>query len=126
VGQCSGKLFSVMESEKIIISTEFSDSPGARFISDGPNSGEDFLNKLLRPKFILARDKGIKLFIDLDNTWGYASSFISGSFGVLAKEFGTEDVIKILELKSEDDPSEIVKIKAEVNKSPKDAKTDKE
>jgi STAS-like domain of unknown function (DUF4325) len=103
--------------EKIKVSEEFTDSPGARDITDGEYSGEEFYNSLLRAKFILAQQKGVKLFIDLDDTWGYASSFISGAFGRLADEFGASTSFDGLELKSNDDPTLFDKIKVELNKS---------
>ena len=37
--------------DKIIVKTDFSDTPGARYKSDGPNSGELFLEQLLTEKF---------------------------------------------------------------------------
>ncbi len=106
-----------MEQIKIIVATEFSDAPGARFISDGENSGELFYTTLLRVKFIQAKKENKKLFIDFDNTWGYASSFISGAFGRLADEFGKNTVVKYLDFKSNDDPTLFQKIKDEINKS---------
>ncbi len=101
---------------KITISSEFTDAPGARYITDGPKSGEEFYNELLRPRFLEAKEKNGKLLVDLDNTWGYASSFISGSFGRLSREFGQTDAIKHLDLKSEDDPLLKTKILDEIKK----------
>jgi hypothetical protein len=60
----------------IVIATDFSDAPGARYRADGPKSGEEFLEDLLRPKFKAALAAGGLLLVDLDGTWGYASSFI--------------------------------------------------
>lgn len=100
--------------EKIVISTDFSDVPGARYKVDGPKSGEEFLEKLLRPKFRAALDAGGLLMVDLDATWGYASSFISGSFGVLSKEFGREVVTKHLRLKSDEDSVTLENIMMEI------------
>jgi len=105
-----------MSQIKIIISVEFTDAPGARYITDGPKSGEEFYNELLKPRFIVAKEKNQKLLVDLDNTWGYASSFISGSFGRLSKEFGQEDAMRHLDLKSEDDPLLKKKIFDEIKK----------
>lgn len=97
--------------EKIIISTDFTDAPGARYKTDGAKSGEEFYELILKSKYEAALAKKGKLFIDLDNTWGYASSFISETFGRLAREYGQENVLKNLELKSEDEPLLIDKIK---------------
>ncbi len=112
-----------MEKITITISTEFSDTPGARFIADGEYSGELFYNQLLRERFIQAKEAGTKLFIDFDNTWGYASSFISGAFGLLTTEFGKKTVGKYLDFdfKSDDDPTLFQKVKDEINKSTNNA-----
>lgn len=87
----------------ISIATDFSDAPGARFRDDGDDSGQEFYEDLLRPKFLEAVAQKAILFIDLDGTYGYATSFISYSFGSLSREFGKENVIKTLELKSDED-----------------------
>lgn len=109
-----------MENIIIKISSDFTDAPGSRNKADGLNSGEEFYEKLLKPRFEEAKNTGKKLFIDLDDSWGYASSFVSGSFGRLADEFGVDDVSKILIFKSKDDPTLIDKIKDEIKKSKKD------
>ena len=97
--------------EKIIISKDFTDAPGARYKTDGDKSGEEFYDKHLKVKFqTVLSQKGL-LHIDLDDTWGYASSFISASFGRLSKEFKAEVVLKHLDFKSDDDPLLIEKIK---------------
>jgi STAS-like domain of unknown function (DUF4325) len=90
--------------ETIKISADFSEAPGARHRADGPKSGQEFLEDLLRPKFLAAKEAKGKLFVDLDDTWGYASSFVSGSFGMLAKEFGASAVRQHIVFKSEEDP----------------------
>ncbi len=100
--------------ETIVISKDFSDAPGARYKTDGPKSGEEFYETLLCQKFKSALEKGGKLLIDLDDTWGYASSFISGSFGRLSEEFGAKDVLKTLNFKSEDSPLLVDKIRKEI------------
>ncbi len=103
-----------MPREQIIISTDFTDAPGARFRVDGDKSGEEFYEELLEPKFLKAKEIGGKLFIDLDNTWGYASSFISGSFGLLSARHGAEQALKHLKFKSDDEPLLIKKINDEI------------
>lgn len=82
---------------KIIIHSDFSDSPGARYIKDGPFSGEEFFDNHLLPKFQEAIDNNEKLVIDLDGVWGYPSSFVSGSFGKLSIQFGAEKVLNTIE-----------------------------
>lgn len=75
-----------MEDIIIDIKADFSDSPGARYRKDGPHSGEEFFEVLLKPKFEEAVRNKVKLIINLDGVWGYPSSFVSGAFGKLSLE----------------------------------------
>ncbi len=101
--------------QQIIVAKEFTDAPGARYTADGPKSGEEFLDDFLRPRFLLAKEAGGLLLVDLDGTWGYASSFVSGSFGALAREFGTDTVRKHLRLKSHENQILLEKIDIEID-----------
>ncbi len=90
--------------EKIIISKDFIEAPGARNIDEGKHSGEAFLKKLLLPKFEKALKENTILLIDLDNTEGYATSFLEEAFGGLARIYGSEKVLSHIDLKTEDEP----------------------
>ena len=109
----------------IVIATDFTEAPGARYIADGPKSGEEFLRELLEPKFRAAMEGGWRLSVDLDGTWGYASSFISGAFGELARKFGAPTVLKHLAIKSNEDSivleNVLTEIASEGNKARMDA-----
>ena len=87
----------------IKISDDFSDAPGARYYSDGEKSGQEFLDLILRPKFEEAEEADVKLVVDLDDVWGYASSFISGSFGELSTTFGRDKVLNRIEIRTTKD-----------------------
>lgn len=91
----------------IDIKADFSDSPGARYRKDGPHSGEEFFEVLLKPKFEEAVRNKVKLIINLDGVWGYPSSFVSGAFGKLSLEMGSEAVLSTIVFIS--DESEIRK-----------------
>jgi len=104
--------------DQIIIATDFSDHPGARYICDGPFSGEQFLNEILRPKFEKAVAGGYLLKIDLDGVFGYPSSFVSGSFGKLSVEKGADLVLKHIEFKSDENRLRLDEIIKEI-KDPK-------
>lgn len=104
--------------DKIIVRTDFSDTPGARYKSDGPNSGELFLELLLTKKFKNAVDGNYKLLIDLDGVWGYPSSFVSGSFGKLSVDNGADKVLKHIEFKSDENSIRLENILKEI-KNPK-------
>jgi len=86
------------------ISKDFSETPGARYYSDGNFSGEEFYEKILRYAFKEALEDDSKLVIDLDGTEGYATSFLDETFMRLAKEFGKETVLKNIELISIEEP----------------------
>lgn len=87
---------------KINIKNEFSDCPGARYRKDGPNSGEEFYQEILLPRFEKAMQKNEKLEINLDGVWGYPSSFVSGSFGILSINYGAKQVLEIIDFISEE------------------------
>lgn len=89
-----------MEELRINILNDFGRLLGARYIYEGSFSGQDFLEKILKPKFELALKLNEKLFIELDGVRGYPSSFVSGSFGKLSIEFGKDKVLNHIELVS--------------------------
>ena len=88
----------------IRIAEEFANTPGSRNIDEGSFSGEEFLNSTLRPAFEKALHQKSKILIDLDNTEGYATSFLEEAFGGLARIFGSKIVMRVLEFKSLDEP----------------------
>lgn len=90
---------------QINIAKDFSDTPGGRYKSEGPFSGELFRIKFLKPKFLEARASHEKLIIVLDGCFGYPSSFIDESFGGLARELGDKSILNEMELISCDQPS---------------------
>jgi STAS-like domain of unknown function (DUF4325) len=100
--------------DKIIIATDFTTTPGARYKKDGEFSGEEFLENILLPKFENAVNNNSLLLIDLDKVWGYPSSFVSGSFGKLSQLKGANLVLKHILFKSEDNITRLEKIKAEI------------
>jgi hypothetical protein len=105
--------------DKILIASDFSQTPGARYREDGEFSGEQFLEELLLPKFTKAVENKYILFVDLDKVWGYPSSFVSGSFGKLSIQYGADVLLKHIEFKSEDNGFRLEKIIKEINKPSK-------
>jgi STAS-like domain of unknown function (DUF4325) len=104
--------------QKIIIAKDFSDALGARYRKDGPFSGEEFLETLLLPKFESAVKSNSLLLIDLNNVYGYPSSFVSGSFGKLSIEKTKDLVLKHIKFDSTSNPLNEEKIIREI-KEPK-------
>lgn len=95
---------------EIVICRDFSETPNARYRAEGPDSGEEFLESLLEPKYILARNSNQKLIVNLDGTYGYPTSFLEEAFGGLARKYGSAEVADTLEFISEDEPSLIQEI----------------
>ncbi len=83
---------------EIHVANEFSKTLGARYKYEGKFSGELFLEKLLKPKFLTAIETGSKIYIFLDGVFGYPSSFVSGSFGKLSLDFTDAKVLNHIEL----------------------------
>lgn len=98
----------------INIKLDFSDAPGARYREDGPHSGQEFFEDLLKPKFDEAREKHVKLEIILDGVWGYPSSFVSGSFGKLSLEYSADVVLQTITFISEESETRKDRIIAEI------------
>lgn len=101
--------------DKIIIREDFADNLGARYRKDGENSGEQFLEEILQPKFEKAVEGKYIILIDLDKVWGYPSSFVSGSFGKLSTTHGGAEVLlKHMQFKSDENPVRLEKILNEI------------
>lgn len=94
----------------INIASEYTKTPGGRFITEGKFSGEDFRKRLLKPKFLeaIANDEGLTVI--LDGGYGYATSFLEEAFGGLARETKNEKVKEIIII-SDEEPQLVRKIK---------------
>jgi len=93
-----------MSAIRISVANDFSYTPGSRYRSEGEYSGEEFLEDHALPAFEEARERKVKLVIDLDGVAGYATSFLEETFGGLSREFGPEAVRRRVEVVTEDDP----------------------
>lgn len=89
---------------RLSILESYTTTPGSRTIDEGDFSGEDFLRKCLKPLFEEALEHKEVLFIDLDGTEGYATSFLEEAFGGLARLYPDINILNFLEFKSEDEP----------------------
>lgn len=98
----------------INIAQQFTQTPGARYYTDGPKSGEEFYKELLKAEYVKAIGLNVKLKIILDGTDGYASSFLNEAFSLLGNEFGAEEVWNNLIIISEEVPKYIDKVKQSV------------
>jgi hypothetical protein len=94
-----------MDEYKINISTDFSPTPGPRYITEGKYSGEMFRQKLLFPLVnnAIINDKIFE--VNLDGTAGYATSFLEESFGGLIRihHLPYDKIVKLMVLISEEE-----------------------
>lgn len=95
-----------MDRIEIKISRDYTSTPGPRYIKEGKWSGERLRDKVIFPAFEKAIENNIKVFVDLDGTSGYGTSFLEEVFGGLIRlnELKYEDIVNALELKSDEEP----------------------
>ena len=98
----------------INIALDFSPETGFRTYEDGPFSGQEFFEKMLKSAFIAAEKDDEKLEIVLYGGEGYTSSFLNEAFRLLGKEFGADNVWGRLEIVSNEIPKYVYKIKESV------------
>ena len=113
---------------KIIIASEYSETPGGRFKHEGSFSGQDFREQLLLPKYKQALSNSEPLYIDLDGGYGYSSSFLEEAFGGLVRTLDLNDSLKMLEIlkiKSHDEPRLVSIIKEYIEDAIKLKKVEK-
>lgn len=102
---------------KIKISTDFSQTPGARHKEEGPYPGDEFRDTILIPRYQDAVEKNEKLVIDFDGCYGYATSFLEESFGGMVRKIRKKGVLDSMELVSTEDASLINLIKEYVREA---------
>jgi hypothetical protein len=89
----------------LVISRDFSSTPGSRSIIEGDFSGEALRKEILADMFKSVIAENTVLFIDLDGTSGYGTSFLEEAFGGLIRDNGYsyQDIREHMELKSEEE-----------------------
>ena len=101
--------------ENVIIRVvDFTEYPDVRYIHQDENSGEQYYYDVVNPQFKIAVDEGKKLVVNLDDTAGYASSFLDEAFGNLVYDFDYDVIIKHLDIISNDEPDWVKIIKNEI------------
>ena len=100
----------------INVAKEFTETPGARYKTQGALSGEECSDNILYPKFIESISNNEKLVVNLDGGYGYGSSFLEEAFGGLVRKLKEEKNIhykdvKEIEIISDDNIVWIDKIK---------------
>jgi hypothetical protein len=99
------------------VALEFSKTPGPRFQTEGKFSGEEFREGILRKRLDEALKEGSVLHIDLDGGYGYATSFLEEAFGGLAREYESDQILKTLSFKSDEEPYLIEDIRGYIRKA---------
>ncbi len=89
---------------EIKILTEFTEYPGLRHCSISEKSGEEFYHEVLNQKFYENLSTSDKLIVNLDDTGGYASSFLDEAFGNLVFDFTLNKVKDKIEIISIQEP----------------------
>lgn len=95
----------------IDIPNDFTKSPGWRTYEDGPYSGQQFYDDLLKKNYEDALAKDVKLKVILDGSNGYTTSFLNEAFRLLGGEFGADAVWHRLLIISNEVPKYIERIK---------------
>jgi len=89
----------------IKISRDFSSMPGARYRTDGPASGQAFLEEHLLPAFLRRSLHDYHVTVDLDDCEGFSSGFLEEAFGGLVRRLDRATVEDGLQFISTEDPS---------------------
>jgi hypothetical protein len=76
----------VMPKITLKIASDFSPTPGPRYIVEGDWSGELFRKKVLSPRINEAIRQNSQIEVILDGTAGYGTSFLEEAFGGLVRE----------------------------------------
>ena len=100
-----------MISTDINIARDFSNAPGGRKKSEGSHSAEEFRDNHLIP----ALKSADQVRVNLDGTFGYASSFLEEAFGGAARILGKELVKSKLVVFSDETPRYVTKVNSYIN-----------
>jgi STAS-like domain of unknown function (DUF4325) len=73
---------------------DFTRFPGGRLIKYGPNSGEEFRERVLKP----ALAEYDQVTLDMNGVLGFPASFLDEVFGVLAGQLGREELKRKLKI----------------------------
>lgn len=102
---------------KIKISTDFSNTPGARHKEEGAYPGDEFRDSILIPKYKAAIENNEKLEVDFDGCYGYATSFLEESFGGMVRKLHQKGILNNIELVSNEDSSIVDLVKQYVKEA---------
>jgi len=97
--------YAVSDDKVVVVSVaDYTIAPGARYREDGDGNATEFYERYVLKSLKKAVKTNQDFVIDLDSTYGYASSFISELAMRIATEFDKEWIKEHLDIKSDDDP----------------------
>ena len=90
----------------INIAEEYTETPGARYISDGPYSGEDFRDNILEEKYKECLKNKEQLIINFDGGYGYSTGFLEECFGGLVRKgYNGDEMLNTMIFISNEEPN---------------------
>jgi hypothetical protein len=98
------KEINISKMRTISVLEDFSEFPALRHCNISDESGEKFYHSVLNKAFKESYEKNENLIVNLDDTAGYASSFLDEAFGNLVYDFTLEIVKSKIEIISEQEP----------------------
>ena len=99
----NSKIFHGMN-DILSIPLEFSRIPGPRTRTEGPRSAEEFNEDIFFERVQNAINKKLKITVILDGSHGYGTSFLEQVFGGAARMFGSNTILQLLEIVTEEEP----------------------
>lgn len=95
----------------INIAKDYSETVGARYISGGPHSGEDFRDNFLESRYLYCLFNQELLVINFDGGYGYPPGFLEEVFGgMVRKGYSYYELISVMEFISDEEPRLISQI----------------
>jgi hypothetical protein len=95
---------------KLIVASDFSDTPGGRTPKEGEFSGEEFRDNVLEPAYRECLVSNEVLTVDFDGCYGFGTSFLEEAFGGLVRKYKYMDVLSHLELIANDDETILINV----------------
>ena len=95
---------------KIVIATDFSETPGGRTPKEGEFSGAEFRNSILEPAYKACIENNENLTIDFDHCYGIGTSFLEEAFGGLVREYKYKNILDNIILVANDDETILEKV----------------
>lgn len=95
-----------------VIAKDYTDTPGPRYESEGPFSGENFRNTVLLELLKKAQEQKTTILIDFDGGYGYPTSFLEEAFGGTVRVTKNKNLLSLISFKSEEEPSLINEVES--------------